>query len=135
MILAGVFERFAEKTPVPVMARAAIEYALSASRLDQLFDQHADEQYTRHLLFSSVFDLMSLVVTGSYKSLNAAYQDHEESIPVSLTSVYNKLQGIEPDVSAELVRHTAQRLLAVQQLVKGARQPWLPGYRPRILDG
>jgi hypothetical protein len=135
MILPGVFERFAEKTPVPVMARAAIEFALSASALDQLFDRHADEQYTRELLFSSVFDLMSLVVTGSFKSLNAAYQGHEESIPVSLTSVYNKLQGIEPRVSAETVRHTASRLLAVQRLVKGAREPWLKGYRVRVLDG
>jgi IS4 transposase len=135
MILPGVFERFAEKAPVPVMARAAIEYALSASALDQLFDQHADEQYTRALLFSSVFDLMSLVVTGSFKSVSAAYQGHGESIPVSLTSVYNKLQGIEPRVSAEAVRHTARRLLPVQELVKGARQPWLKGYRVRVLDG
>jgi len=135
MILPGVFERFAEKTPVPVMARAAIEYALSASALDQLFEDHADEQYTRTLLFSSVFDLMSLVVTGSFKSLSAAYQDREESIPVSLTSVYNKLQGVEPSVSAGLVRHTAQRLLPVQRQVKGCREPWLASYRVRVLDG
>jgi len=135
MILPGVFERFAEQTPVPVMARAAIEFALSASALDRLFEQHADEQYTRHLLFSTVFDLMSLVVTASFKSLNAAYQGHEESIPVSLTSVYNKLRGIEPAVSAQTVRHTAQRLLPVQELVKGTRQPWLAGYRVRVLDG
>lgn len=135
MILPGVFERFVEKTPVPVMARAAIEFALSASALDQLFAEHADEQYTRHLLFSSVFDLMSLVVTGSSPSVSAAYQGQEESIPVSLTSVYNKLQGIEPAVSAGVVRHTAQRLLPVQQQVKGARAPWLEGYRVRVLDG
>jgi hypothetical protein len=135
MILPGVFERFAEKTPVPVMARAAIEYALSDSALDQLFERHASEQYTRTLLFSTVFDLMSLVVTGSFKSLCAAYQDREESIPVSLTSVYNKLQGIDPAVSAETVRHTAQRLLPVQELVRGAREPWVKGYRVRVLDG
>jgi hypothetical protein len=135
MILPGVFERFAEKTPVPVMARAAIEYALSASALDRLFEEHADQQYTRALLFSSVFDLMSLVVTGSFKSLSAAYQGREEPIPVSLTSVYNKLQGLEPSVSAQLVRHTAARLLPVQRQVKGCRGPWLAGYRVRVLDG
>src|SRR4051812_44964339 len=135
MILPGVFERFAEKTPVPVMARAAIEYALSDSALDHLFERHASEQYTRTLLFSTVFDLMSLVVTGSFKSLSAAYQDREESIPVSLTSVYNKLQGVEPEVSARMVRHTAERLLPVQQQVKGCRRPWLAGYRVRVLDG
>src|SRR5262249_45563448 len=117
MILPGVFERFAAKTPVPVMARAAIEFALSRSALDQLFDQHAQRQYSRHLLFSSVFDLMSVVVTGAYQSLNCAYQGHQESLPVSLTSVYNKLQGIEPAVSAQLVRYSASRLLPVQRLL------------------
>jgi hypothetical protein len=135
MILPGIFERFTEKAPVPVMARAAIEYALSASALDELFAEHAAEQYTRQLLFSSVFDLMSLVVTGSFQSVSAAYQGHEESIPVSLTSVYNKLQGIEPSVSAQAVRHTAGRLLPVQHQVKGTREPWLKGYRVRVLDG
>jgi len=135
MILPSVFERFAEKTPVPVMARAAIEFALSRSALDQLFDQHAQKQYTRHLLFSSVFDLMSVVVTGAYQSLSCAYQDHEESLPVSLTSVYNKLQGIEPDVSAQLVHYCAGRLLAVQRLLGGVREGWVPGYRVRVLDG
>src|SRR5262245_10011365 len=135
MILPGVFERFAEKTPVPVMARAAIEFALSRSALDQLFDEHAEWQYTRHLLFSSVFDLMSVVVTGSYQSLGCAYQDHEDSLPVSLTSVYNKPQGIEPQVPAQLVRYCAGRLVPVQQLLGGARPAWLPGYHVRVLDG
>jgi hypothetical protein len=31
-------------------------------------------QYTRELLFSSVVDLMALVVTGVRQSLHAAYQ-------------------------------------------------------------
>jgi len=135
MILPGVFERFTEKKPLPVMARASIEHALSASALDQLFDNHACLQYTRKLLFSSVFDLLSVVVTGSFDSVCSAYQNREESIPVSLTSVYNKLQGIEPSVSAEVVHYCAGRLLPVQNLMGGARKPWIPGYQVRILDG
>jgi hypothetical protein len=78
---------------------------------------------------------MSVVVTGSYGSVCSAYKDLKESIPVSLTSVYNKLQGIEANVSAEMVRYTAGRLLPVQSLVHGMVDPWLPGYRVRILDG
>lgn len=135
MILPDIFERFTKRTPLSVMAQGAIEYALSECELNQVFEQNAQDQYTRELLFSSVFDLMSVVVTGSYASVCSAYQDLAESVPVSLTSVYNKLQGIEPNVSAEMVRYTAGRLLPVQSLVHGRRAPWLSGYRVRILDG
>jgi Transposase DDE domain len=78
---------------------------------------------------------MSVVVTGSYGSVCSAYKHLDQSNPVSLTSVYNKLQGIEPEVCCELVRYTAARLLPVQRLVHGRLAPWLPGYRVRILDG
>jgi hypothetical protein len=135
MILPAVFERFTERSPLSVMAQGAIEYALSESALNQVFDSSAEGQYTRELLFSSVFDLMSVVVTGSYGSVCSAYKGLKGSIPVSLTSVYNKLQGIETNVSAEMVRYTAGRLLPVQSLTHGKHAPWLPGYTVRILDG
>jgi hypothetical protein len=135
MILPDIFERFTKRTPLSVMAQGAIEFALSESALNEVFDRHAQAQYTRELLFSTVFDLMSVVVTGSYASVCSAYKDLDQSVPVSLTSVYNKLQGIEPNVSAELVRYTAGRLLPVQDLVHGMRDPWLVGYKVRILDG
>jgi hypothetical protein len=135
MILPDVFKRFTERSPLSVMAQGAIEYALSESALNQLFEDHAEGQYTRQLLFSTVFDLMSVVVTGSYDSVCSAYKDLKESIPVSLTSVYNKLQGIEAPVSAELVHYTAGRLLPVQRQIHGMHLPWVPGYQVRILDG
>src|SRR5215213_311703 len=124
MMLPEVFEKFTERSPLSVMAQGAIEYALSESALNEVFEGSAEGQYTRELLFSSVFDLMSVVVTGSYGSVCSAYKDLQESIPVSLTSVYNKLQGIEGNVSAEMVRYTAGRLLPVQGLVHGMHNPW-----------
>ena len=39
MILAKMFERFVEETPVTVMARATIEHALPSEELDVLFDR------------------------------------------------------------------------------------------------
>jgi hypothetical protein len=135
MILPDIFERFTKRSPLSVMAQGAIEYALSESALNEVFEDNAEDQYTRELLFSTVFDLMSVVVTGSYGSVCSAYKDLKESIPVSLTSVYNKLQGIEPNVSAELIRYTAGRLLPVQRLIHGVHAPWIVGYRVRILDG
>jgi hypothetical protein len=135
MIMPDIFERFTKRSPLSVMAQGAIEYALAEGALNQVFEDNAEDQYTRELLFSTVFDLMSVVVTGSYGSVCSAYKDLKESIPVSLTSVYNKLQGIEPDVSAEMVRYTVGRLQPVQSLTHGRHSPWLPGYTVRILDG
>jgi hypothetical protein len=135
MILGKVFERFVEKTPVSVMARAAMEHALAPETLDALFDEHTDKQYTRDLLFSSVVDLMSVVVGKVAPSVHAAYQAVAETLPVSITSVYNKLNSMEPDVTRALVRHTAERLAPVIEAMGGQMPELLPGYRVRILDG
>jgi IS4 transposase len=135
MLLGPVFERFAQESPVSVMARGAVEYALSAPALDELFARCAQRQYTRALLFSSVVDLMALVVCGIRKSVHAAYQATAPEVATSLTAVYHKLSGIEPALSAELVRHTAGRLAPVVQELGGTAAAWLPGYRTRILDG
>ena len=62
MILKTVFDRFVQKTPVTVMTRALLEYALSTEALDALFQRHAQQQYTKKLLFSSIVDVMALVV-------------------------------------------------------------------------
>ena len=50
MILGQVFEQFVEKSPISVMARASVEYALAHSVLDSLFDENAENQSTRTLL-------------------------------------------------------------------------------------
>jgi hypothetical protein len=135
MLMSKVFERFIEKTPVSVMARAAMEHALAPEALEALFVEHADKQYTRELLFSSVVDLMSVVVSKVAPSVHAAYQAVAETLPVSITSVYNKLNNLEPAVTSALVRHTADRLEPVIAAMGGQMPPLLPGYRVRILDG
>src|SRR5271155_5276217 len=111
MLLNHIFERFVERTPFAVMARSLLERALAAEALDALFEEKADTQYTRELTFSSVVDLMGQVVTSAFPSVRAAFLDKSFDISVSLTSLYNKLQGIEAQVSAQLVAHTAQQLL------------------------
>ena len=62
MLLGQVFERFIQESPVSVMVRGLLEKALCPKKLDQLFKQNAKAQYTRELLFSTVVNLMSLVV-------------------------------------------------------------------------
>jgi len=135
MLLEKVFERFVEKTPVSVMARAAMEHALAPAAIDALFDAHADKQYTRELLFSSVVDLMGVVVGKVAPSVHAAYQAVADTLPVSIASVYNKLNHMDPDVTGALVRHTAEQLAPVIGAMGGRVPELLPGYRVRILDG
>jgi hypothetical protein len=52
---------------------------------------------------------------------------------VSLTSLYNKLAGVEPRTSAAVVRHCAGRLLPVVEDL-GPAPAWLPGFCLVVLD-
>lgn len=134
MIMSQVFERFTKRAPVAVATRASLEYALEPQALDALFAEHAENQYERKLLFSTMVDLMALVVCGSHPSVHAAYKAMREKVPVSLTAVYDKLEGVEGSTAEALVAHTADKLRPVIEAL-GAKDEWLPGYRVRVLDG
>jgi hypothetical protein len=135
MIMAKLFERFVEETPMAVMARATIEHALPSEELDALFDKHAEHQYTRELVFSAVVDLMGVVVGKIQPSVRAAYKAVQGTLPVTLTALYDKLNHLEPVVSGALVSHTAQRLESVVRAMHGEIPALLPGFRVRIIDG
>jgi IS4 transposase len=135
MVLDDIFERFAQQSPVTVMVRAALEHALSPQVIDALFEQTAQRQYTRTLLFSSIVDLMGTVVAKIQPAVNAAYRAKAEALGVSIRAVYDKLERLEPGLSAELVRHTARTLDPVVTAMGGERASWLPGYRIKVLDG
>ena len=124
-----------EKSPIPVMVQVLLERVLSPNKLNALFERTALEQYTRELLFSSVFELMNLVVFKTFPSVNAAYQESSEQFSVSITSLYNKLNGIEADTSAALVRETAHEMAEITQALGAVRESWLPGHRLKIMDG
>jgi hypothetical protein len=135
LMLNPIFEPFAEKSPISVMARGMLERVLNPDQLNQWFNATAKEQYTKDLLFSSIFDLMSQVVRGSQPSVHAAFQASVEDIGVSITSVYNKLNGIEADTSAELVRYAAGQVEPIILKIMGKQCPLLPGKRIKLLDG
>jgi len=135
MILSKAFERFAEQTPVSVMTRALMEQALDPAALDALFEKRRARQYTRELLFSSMVNVMGVVVTKGAPSVNAAYQRVAGTLPVSITSLYNKLNGAEPGVTSALVSHTSSRLAPIILAMGGQMPSLLEGYRVRIVDG
>ena len=134
MLGGDVFEGILKEAPVCVMARATLEAMFAPEALDQLFRRHAKVQYERELLFSSVVDLMCLVVTRVVGSVHAAVQRRKEQLTVAAKSVYNKLNGIEPGVSREVVRHSAKIATPVIDRL-GGKRPLLKGYRVLVLDG
>lgn len=130
-----ILQRFMEKSPVPVMVQVLLERVLSPEKLNAWFERTAVEQYTRELLFSTVFELMNLVIFKTFPSVHAAYQESGEQIGVSIASVYNKLNGIEAKTSAALVRDTASEKADIIEALGAVRESWLPGYRIKVLDG
>ena len=117
------------------MARGMIERVLNPDQLNLWFDSTANEQYTKDLLFSTLFDLMSQVVLGSHKSVHSAYQASIEDISVSITSIYNKLNGIETNTSAQLVRYAVEQVEPLIKKLGGTVRSPLPGKRIKLLDG
>jgi hypothetical protein len=134
-MLGTVFARFAEKSPISVMGRGTLERVLGAEPLDAWFARTAQKQYTRTLLFATIYDVLSQVVFRIQPSVRAAYRDREEEVGASLISVYNKLYGVETHTSAERVRYSATVLTPVITQLDGERAPWVPGSRVKMVDG
>jgi len=135
MILSDVFERFSQDSPLSVMAQGVMANAINPQILDQLFEDHARKQFTNKLLFSTVVDLMSVVVCRIRPSIHAAFQgtrrdrrgDHRRPSTTNSTHRDRCLRRAGP-----------RRRHAVgpgHRRHGGARPDWLPGYRTRILDG
>lgn len=134
-MLGAIFERFVEASPVSVMVRGLMERVFAPEQINRIFEENAKIQYTRELLFSSLVELMSLVVCGIHPSVNAAYRADAKQLNVTRTAVYDKLNGVEPNVSAAIVRETAKSMASVIDLVGGKSPQLLPGYKIRVLDG
>jgi len=131
----AMFQRFMEKAPVTVMVRSTLDRILSPAALDRIFANAAVRQVESELLFSSVVELLALVVWRQRDSINQAYQHAKEDFEVSVRSVYNKLNGTETQVCRALVRETAAPLEEIVAALGPTRKAQLAGYRTRIIDG
>ena len=105
----AVVERFEQHAPACVMARLALEQALPAAWVDEVFEANRQRQYPRELMFSTIVELMTL---GLRPSLHAAARKMEH-LPVSMAALYDKLRRTEPSILRGLVRGSAQRLAPV----------------------
>src|SRR5512135_3779055 len=129
-----ILQKFLDKKPIAVIVGATIARTIGDSVLDDIFERHADGQYTRELTFSALSRLMTQVVFCTYPSVNAAYQANPE-IPVSITSVYNKLNGLATGVSQALVAETAGAMNEILTALPHPPDEPVKGLRLRTLDG
>lgn len=131
-MLEAIFERFVAESPISVMTRGLMERVFAPEKINQIFETNAQAQYTRELLFSSIVELMSLVVCGIYPSVNAAYRAKAKQLNVSRTAVSDK---VEPQVSGAIVRETAASMASLIESVGGQAAKLLAPYRVRVIDG
>lgn len=132
MAFDAILERFAQRSPVTVMARIALQQALGSEWLDHLFEAHRERQYTRELLFSRLVEVMSLVAVGLRPSLHAAVKSSD--VGVSTTAVYDKVNRLEPQIIRALVQGSGERLAPIVGAM-GPEHALAPGYRLRVVDG
>lgn len=135
MLLESMFDNFVKKKPYCVMARAALERMLRASRLDAVFREHASIQYERELLFSQLVEVMARVVTRVDRSILRAVEALRDVLTVTDEAIYQKLRGVELGVSRALVCDSFRETRAVLEKLKVTDPPWVRGFRVKILDG
>lgn len=135
MSINSMFSRFIEQAPVAVMVRSTFEHAFAPATLDAIFEKTAVRQRPSELLFSSVVDLLAMVVWRKHDSINEGYKRSKDKFEVSVRSVYNKLNGTEMAVCRSLVRETATTLIQVVEALGTRRKPQLAGYHTRVIDG
>lgn len=135
MEFTSTMQRFVEGSPACVMVRGTMENVVTPDLLDQVFEETARRQYCRRLLFSSIVGLLGMVATRIRKSVNDAYTAEKEQFAVSIAAVYDKLKGVETEVSREMIRRTALEMAKVVRRLQPRSRPWLSGYRTKIIDG
>jgi len=86
-MLGTVFARFVEKSPISVMVRGTLERVLGADQLDTWLARTAQKQYTRTVLFSTVYHVLRQVVFRIKPSVRAASQDQADTVGASLISL------------------------------------------------
>jgi len=129
-----VLQKFVNKAPFAVMTRLATQ-AVVAEDLDQLFDQHRQQQYEKEVKFSAIAMAVADVALNFSENFNQAYKVHREELGVAITSFYDKIKATETSVSEALVAESAKKANQLQETLGFV--PWeiLPGYRVLGVDG
>lgn len=134
-MVVNVIKRFSKEAPAAMLFRGLFARTFSDEQMDQIFRDHKERQLESEIVFSSLIHLLTPVVSGGKPSVHASYQEREEQIGVSKQAVYDKLQGVEPAVSAALIRVPAIELGQVITKARATKPDPIPGYHTFVIDG
>lgn len=133
-------EAAVEVSPVTVLTLGVLAWTFPPGSFRALFREAAPNQWDRKLTIDAITWLMLEVVTGSRRSVHAAYQadirSKARTLEASYQALYQKYGRLGTDYSAAVVRASGRRCLGL--LAASAAVPELfgwEGYRVRILDG
>jgi IS4 transposase len=135
MLVRAIVERYKKKRPVSLMARMALARLLAPEGIDQVFHDHAHEQYQRKIPFSALTELMAEVTLCLSPSVNAGYQKLREKLAASRSCVFSKLERVEPRVTQAVVRYSYKQTRAICNQLRMWSDSDITGYRTKILDG
>ena len=128
----------AEISPLTLLVRGVLEWALPDDRLQALYQQ-APRCWTRSLTVQGVFWLVTEVVSGVRNAVFAAYQADQAradpTITVSAQALYDKLGRTPTEFGRSLVRESAARLQPLLAQAQPRHYPGLKGYRIVVIDG
>jgi IS4 transposase len=134
-VLPAILNPFTEGAAPAVMTRLALDWIIDEPVLNQLFEEAAEDQYTREWALEHFVHVLVDVACGFRRSPRAAFLRRRLETIASLSSFYRKLNRMELAVPAAVVRHTAQRARDLIVAAGAVRPEPIPGYAARILDG
>lgn len=130
---ATVIERFAQQAPAATLFVGLLSRILSDESLDRIFRDHSQHQVESPVLFSYLVRMLTPVVVGKSKTVNTSHR--ELGLNVSRQAIYDKLKGVEADVSTAMIRETSRQLIQLQDMAGLDQEDLIPGYDCYILDG
>jgi hypothetical protein len=130
-----VLQRFIATRPLAVMTRCIVDEMLREEAIESVFAIARGRNYTREASFTAICNAIADVVLEFVPSANKAYQQHAEELNVSATAFYNKLQNVEPQLAAALVRYSYQSSRQMLEQMEVPCWNYLRGYQTKIIDG
>ncbi len=134
-MFAEIFEKFVARRPVATLGMISVHAIFSDETIDRIFEETSMSQYTKELTFSTCARLLGEVALLGTSSVNSAYKRLDDTIPVSISAVYQKLRNVEPVVCQALVEAPAAKAASLIKHLKATRQEPIAGYKLRVIDG
>jgi hypothetical protein len=134
-VLPALLDPFVDGAPAAVMIRIARDWIIQGTPFDPLFEQTAQEPYTREFVLEHFVHVRLDVVCGHCPSTRNAFLQSHLQLIASLSAFYRQLNRMEWAITEEIVRQTARRAGELIAAAGGLLPEPIPGYSARIRDG